>query len=499
MLKLLAIMLVMISSAQAVIWNEGASGELRWGEALIFGNYSLNLIDFSTEGSVVPMALVELQVDNITQGSRALQAGEFFSLNDSVKVTARKVVMGDRGDEPYAEFRIQLPASPDISLLLTANKEVYLGGDMIRLDLVIENKGVVDAEDLKITLDSNLPLVKASYSRSNLGAGRVWDEDKHTREIDPIKLNLRAPYLMEPAEIEVRAHAEYADEWGRRHEAWGGTRFSVAGPIKLHKHIEDRQDFGKSYYVTNTLQNIGNRTLHLALSDSTGSHFKTNSTLTWEFNLSPSETEFVSYQVRAKSPGEKLALPSSEICYIFENKKYKIFSESPIAEVVGPFIEGKRSVSPTRVAPGNEVSVSIELMNSGNEKAKVLWQDKVPGGAKLGHGRLNGSFMLLPSEKQKEEYVIQCLWPGEIRLPPTEIVYRDVWGNSFSLKTSPFTIMVEDEKTINATGLLDSKNKIHEYTMNDCDASPNEFEENNWPLLLLVMVLGLGAAFSRYP
>ena len=214
MLKLFAVMLVLISSAQAIIWNEGASGELRWGEALVFGNYSLNLIDFSTESSAVPRALVELQKDNITQASRALQAGEFFSLNDSVKVSATKIVMGDREDEPYAEFRIQLPASPDISLLLTSNKEVYQGGDMIRLDLEIENKGVVDAEDLKIILDSNPPLVNASYSRSKLEAGRVWDEDKHTRAIDPIKLNLKAPYLLESAEFEVRAHAEYADEWG---------------------------------------------------------------------------------------------------------------------------------------------------------------------------------------------------------------------------------------------------------------------------------------------
>ena len=91
-------------------------------------------------------------------------------------------------------------------------------------------------------------------------------------------------------------------------------------------------------------------------------------------------------------------------------------------------------------------------MNSGNAKAKVSWQDKVPEGAKLNHGRLGGSFMLLPGEKQKAEYIIQCLRPGEIRLPPTEIVYRDVWGDSFSLRTSPLTIMVEDEKTINATG-----------------------------------------------
>ena len=287
-----------------------------------------------------------------------------------------------------------------------------------------------------------------------------------------------------------------------RHEAWGGTRFSVAGPIKLHKHVEDRQDFGKSYYVTNTLQNSGNRTVHVALSDSTGSHFKTNSTLNWEFNLSSGDTEVVSYQIQAKSPGENLALPPSEVSYILENKKYKVFSESPIADVVGPFIEVKRSVSTTRVAPGKEVSVSIELMNSGNAKAKVSWQDKVPEGAKLNHGRLSGSFMLLPGEKQKAEYIIQCLRPGEIRLPPTEIVYRDVWGDSFSLRTSPFTIMVEDEKTINATGPLDSENQIREDIMTESsksDASPNESEENNWPLLLLVTVLGLGAVFSRYP
>ena len=78
MLKLIAVMLVLISSAQAIIWNEGASGELRWGETLVFGNYSLNLIDFSTESSAVPRALVELQKDNILKHPELCKQASLF-------------------------------------------------------------------------------------------------------------------------------------------------------------------------------------------------------------------------------------------------------------------------------------------------------------------------------------------------------------------------------------------------------------------------------------
>ena len=58
MFKLLAILLLVSSVVQAVVWDEGISAELHWGEAMILGNYTLTLVDFSPEDSKTSQALV---------------------------------------------------------------------------------------------------------------------------------------------------------------------------------------------------------------------------------------------------------------------------------------------------------------------------------------------------------------------------------------------------------------------------------------------------------
>jgi len=118
MFKLLAILLLFSSVVQAVVWDEGIGAELHWGEAMILGDYKLVLVDFSPEESRTSQALVELQKDNVTLAIRALMAGESFSLNDSIKVTAQTVVKDDQEDEPYADLTMQLPAAPEVTLLL---------------------------------------------------------------------------------------------------------------------------------------------------------------------------------------------------------------------------------------------------------------------------------------------------------------------------------------------------------------------------------------------
>jgi len=297
MFKLLAILLLFSSVVQSVVWDEGIEAELHWGEAMILGDYKLVLVDFSPEESRKSQALVELQKDNVTMAIRALMAGESFSLNDSIKVTAQKIVKDDQEDEPYADLTMQLPAAPEVSLLLSSDKDVYQGGDKIRLELEIENTGIVAVEGMKISLTSDPPLVNAKWNRSTLEAGRSWDEDRHTSRIDPIKVNLNAPYLPLPKEFQLKVHALYNDPEGRTYEAWGGTSFQVAGSLQLHKQVEASQDFGKGYFVVDTLWNRGNRTLCVTLTDSVGRDFQTDSSLSWKFNLTPDETKAVSYEV----------------------------------------------------------------------------------------------------------------------------------------------------------------------------------------------------------
>lgn len=491
MFKLLIILILIPSTAQAVIWDEGSMAELHWGEAMVLGNYTLNLIDFSKEDSNPSLVLVELLEDNLTLTSRALSAGESFSWNDSIKVTAQKIIDDDQVDEPYADLRVQLKALPEISLLLSADKDVYQGGDTIRLELGVENTGIVDAESMKIALDSKLPLVFGSYSRSVLQAGRVWDENERTSEIEPVKAAFAAPYLPEPAEFEVRVHAEFKDPDGNRHDAFGGTTFRVEGCLQIHKQVEESQDFGKSYYVIDSLRNCGNRTLELELSDSIGEDFQTDAYLHWQVNLSPGESKTVSYKITGKRPLQGQSLPPADASFVFEGKTFRVFSESPVVDVLGPFIEVQRSISSTKVAPGKDVTVSLNLSNTGNRRGRVSFLERIPKAAKLVDGSISGQFMLNPQESKVVEYALRFHGPGDVVLLQDNVSYHDVHGSSYSANNPTLVIEVVAEKKANITSLNISRTAV-------IKKETKRPEENSLAYISLVFILGFWAAVSRY-
>ncbi|MBN1235829.1 MAG: hypothetical protein JW999_07245 [Methanotrichaceae archaeon] len=492
MLTHLLILLLLVSTTQAVIWNEGITGELHWGEALLLEDYTLKLADFSPENYGTPKVLVELQKHNLTIASRALQAGEWFIQDDTIKVTVEQIIRGDIQDDPSAKIHVQLPAAAEISLVLIEERDVFQGGDEMRMQLQIENKGMVDAENLKITLDSIPPLVNAKYSISAVEAGRVWDRKKNTREIDPIKIYLQAPYLSEPTDVKLRAHAEYTDPQGKAYESWGGAVFRISGPLQLHKRVEEVQDFKKGYYVINSLRNSGNRTLALTLSDSTGSGFHTNSSPGWKLNLSPGETKTESYLIEARKPGLGQILPSAEACYSWENRTYTVRSERPVIDVFGPLIEVKRSASPTMVELGRLVAVLTELTNIGNKKAVVFLQEQVPNGTEIVSGSANGSFMLPPNETCSQEYQLHCIKQGTISFPPAQVSYRDVRGNEYSTSAQALEIEVNPEKESNLTSpALNGTDKA--------DFGTEAKSEIYTHAILILIVLLLSIAFSRYP
>lgn len=445
----LTLLPALICSSQAVVWNEGMSGELHWGETMHRDSYSLTLADFSIEEGHSCSVLVQLQKDNHAVDSRALQAGEWYEWNDSVKVSVEQIVVGDIQEDPFAVLRMQFPADADLSLILTGDRETYDGGDEMRLQLQIENKGTVDAENLKIELTSMPAVVNERKSISTLGAGKKWDNKKDTHEIDNLKININAPYYPKPTDLVLQARAEYTDPEGKAYESLGRATFHINGPIKLHKRVEETQDFHESYYVINSLRNTGNRTIDLELSDSTGSGFRAEGPLNWKFSLTAREAKTISYLIDAQQPGLGQVLPSAAVSYRWDENSYTIRSEEPVVDVFGPLIEAERSISPKKLEPREIATVSIQLSNLGNKQAAITLQDAVPCETELVSGSVNASLILPPNETCSKEYQLRCVKEGTFCIPSEEIYYRDVRGNQYHTVVPALEIEVQETKSSN--------------------------------------------------
>ncbi|MDD4651519.1 MAG: hypothetical protein PHQ34_04745 [Methanothrix sp.] len=442
----LTLLPALICSSQAVVWNEGMSGELHWGETMSLDRYSLVLDEFSVEEGHACKVLVQLQEDGHNVDRRPLQAGEYFEWNESVKVSVEKIVVGDIQDDPFAVIRLQLPAAPDLSLILTGDRETYEGGDEMRIQLQIENKGIVDAENMRIELTSIPPFVKEMYSISALGAGKIWDKKKDTQEIDNIKINIKAPYFSRATDLVLNAHAGYTDPDGKAYESWGGATFHIVGPILLHKSVDETQKFQEKYHVINSLRNTGNRTIALDLSDSTGSGFRAEVPLNWKFSLIPGEAKTIDYLIDAQQPGLGQVLPSSAVSYRWEENSYTIRSEEPVVNVFGPSIEAERSISPKKLQPGEIATVSILLTNLGNKGASVALPEAVPNETELVSGSVDALLFLPPNESCSKEYQLRCVGEGTICIPPEEICYRDARGNQYRTIMQALEIEVAEKE-----------------------------------------------------
>jgi hypothetical protein len=520
---LVLVFLNMIIASPAVVWNEGLIGELHWGETMFLDNYSLELSDFSIEEDHVGKVLVQLQEDNLTTIRRSLQAGEWFDWNDSVKVSVERIVAGDIKDDPFAVIRLQLPAAADLSLILAGDRETYQGGDEMRVQLQIENNGIIDAENLKIELTSIPPFINNKYSISTVGAGEIWDKKKETHEIDNLKIYIKAPYLSEPTDLALQALAQYTDPQGKVYESVGAATFHINGPVQLHKSVEETQEFQESYYLINSLRNTGNRTLALELSDSTGSGFRAEGPMNWKFNLSPGEAKTISYLIDAQRPGLGQILPNAAVSYHWEEHTYTIRSEKPVVDVYGPFIEAERRISPKKLQPGEIATVSVHLTNLGNKQAAVNLQDAVPRETELVSGSLNASLILAPNETYSKEYQLRCFKVGTIRIPSREVSYRDVRGKEYHARMQALEIDVQEKDNLLQSNLTDSalngtmkrgaQNEAEKYGAQTekadeqmkksaleigCEAETEGSGEEYMPALLITIILLLSAAISKY-
>lgn len=502
LIKILLILLVLAASSRAIAWNEGLTGELGWGEVMALGDYTLKLADFSLKEERKSV-LVELQEDDSIIASRVLHAGDSFIINDSVRVSVGRIIESNVEDEPRANLRLQLPASPEISLLLVSDKEIYEGGDPIRLKLKVENRGVVDTESLRISLNSTPLFISERFRISALKAGEAWDENKNTVEVDPIKIVRFAPYLPESSDVELRVVAEYLDPEGESYQSTGGATLRLLGPIKLHKQVDEVMEFSDSSYVINSIRNLGNKTLAIDLSDSTGPNFKTDDPLDWRVVLKPGEARTFSYRINAKRPGMGQALDDAIASYRLGDKTYIVHSETPLIDVIGPQIDVIRKISPDRVKVGEEAAISYELENAGNRKALVMLQETIPSDVKLLEGAINESFILSPQEKAIRKIRLLFVRPGTIRIPAGRVIYRDVRGNEFCTDTPALEVKVQDENKGNSALSGDSNSSRSDLNekknFERMDAKYDAKMGGNLLILPLLIMLFLSLALGRYP
>jgi len=447
---LLAYLLLTSMIGTAVEWGDRVEGELRWGETLQLGDYSLEAADFTPEDKSPRMVMLNLRKGGELIATRPLKSGESFTIDDEVMVVAGDVMMIDYlldgSAEPKASVSLLLRAVPDLQIRVVSKEDSYRGGDRAKVEVEVENVGMTEAEDVKLEVNFDPEIAGERFSISNLAPGDVWDEDLSTRKVDPLEVNFRVPSVAGPQVVRVEARARYLDTEGGVHESVGGTSFDLFGPLRVFKYADDEIRFGEESYVHLSVSNGGDRSLVVALTDSAGRDFKTDSSLEWKMTIPPGESRTASYTVDAKKPGDGQTLPPAEATYSVDGTIYKVKSSSPVVDVIGPLVEVAKGASSARVRPGETVTVTVTAKNVGNRRTKASLKETVPAWATLVAGETEINPLLLPGEEAAIVYTISCRDPGSYEIPATAVCYRDDRGTACTLESSQLRIAVEEEE-----------------------------------------------------
>lgn len=413
-------------------WGESIQAELHPGEAIEVDGYSIELSDISVVPEN-PAALIDISTSG-SISSAVVRAGEFFVLKDAhnreklgikLKEVRRE---GYLSNESRAVLEIRMRARPDLSISMSTERDIYRSDDQIRVDVFVENTGDGDAESLQLIINlsghNSDALTRAredpdkKMRRSLLRPGEVWRE----------RVSFQAPSLPEMRRIELVAAAEYLDADGNRYRSETVLPIAVAGPVELHKHVQEIQTFGRTYYVINSIRNTGKVKLSLSFTDSAGNDFQPEGPHVKEFELIPGESEIISYAVKARHPGEGLVLPPARCTYTIAGSAYTVISESPVVDVFGPQIEAKRYA--TSGEDPDVFQVCMEVKNTGNRYAGVRAYRIFPESVEILDGKSELSFALAAGSSRTICWSVRCP-NGSCMLPSLDLIYFDSENNIF--------------------------------------------------------------------
>lgn len=424
----------------AVTWGDEAGGDLGWGEFLEMDTYTIEAADFFAKEGKGSHILLNVYCHGDLLTSRVMGPGEVFVLDDSLHVRVGRIKVEDLiQNQSRAQVWVRSPAFPDLSLILTSDKDSYRGGEKVRLYLKAENFGQVDAEDLHVSITSEDLGLRENLNKGILSSAETWKEGERLPEID-----LTAPYLPQPREMDILATATFRGQDDRMFISQAHASFRIDGPLLLHKRVDEAQRFGEMYYVSNVLRNIGNRTLLVRLEDSAGIGFE-GSFQPKDLEIRAGESQSVSYQMRARRPGEGQVILPAKASFIWNGERYQVSSESPIVSVYGPFLEVTRQIRPNSVEAGQLLEVSMGVKNTGNRFAGASFHMDTPDGADMVSGRAEERFRLAPGETKTFNYSLRSTRPGKIVLSPISVRFRDVYGHEFQTDVPSTSATVIDK------------------------------------------------------
>lgn len=462
---LLIATIFLVTSANAEVeWGEGITQELRLGEKMTSGNYTIEIVNFPApvEGykplmkdeekpavPIYPFVVVRLYNKTTLVDEWTLFQGDVQTYNDEIKITVESLPKPDAKEwinkyyNPVAKIKLQTGKNPyafkepNIVINFTTGRE-YKPLSSIQLDVKVKNNGGEDAKDVNLNINVITSLVKTD---GILYWQRLNNSDilKKNEEII-VPITYYTPLILDSGNytLNVTAETSWTDiNRTKKFKASNTSNFTVTvlqqWDFTVQKSVKKEVHIGDEAFVSITIQNTGLNDIDLDVIDSIPDGFTLlEGNITWKVKINKSDAWTALYKIKPDRP-LSISLPAAKAIYRTNLRNYTKESNSPSLLVYGPYVIVEKSL-PSEALVNSNVTVTLKVSNTGDRRAVINLTDSIPEGAYLVSGNLGSRLSLKGGDSNTMEYVVLFKNTGVFTLPPAEasfyehlyIIYRGV-------------------------------------------------------------------------
>ena len=410
-------------------WVSDESFTLHWGDSETNDDYVIKAEDFNEDGYVY----VTISRDGQILKSAPLHVGNSVSAEDEIQVYVKTVETNIDAwtrnmDNPTAEVEIFRRCLPEFEITIendgdddSYDPKSISSPSTITATITVENIGDAEAKNVDLTIDTGgLEIVEGKLKHYFTSL----DKEEVT---DPVTIRLKVPLLWDETSYTITAEAKGDDIKGIEHVN-NNTESVTIEPkwgLYISKSITEEVYMSETAHVLVNIRNGGICDLNsITVTDTMveGLELKDNVTLEKTISLKPGECtkELISYTLKPVTPGSYTA-PAATVKFTASNgKEYTETSETSKIEINGPYIVLTKTVSSSNVVPDEEVTVTVNVQNTGNRDASVTVSDPsdmLPENTSFISGETGFKDVVKKESSSSFSYAIRMDAVGDVKLP----------------------------------------------------------------------------------
>jgi uncharacterized repeat protein (TIGR01451 family) len=410
-----AVISAAVAASDETRWEYAGKAVLHQGDNYSIEEYTIEVVDFDEEDCEV---LLHIKKGDVFLNKAVLNATfDEYIYNDDIKInicnTTDDPLSKDptKWPDPRIHIEFSIKEQPRLYVIVKTDKSQYGPTDpeIHVVCEIINNASDIEDMDVRILTDG-LQLVNERFNKRLNIIGNTTES---------LSCSFKVPQLLNEQTFNITIDLRWKDS-NEIIRNMSKTKTITVLPICGIGIIKFAKNSAMDKYVPVRIdiENTGIVNLTVQINDTVPGDFKLlyDQDLNWQIDLKPKQKKSYSYSLQPTKPG-RFDLDPVIAQWTMNNDQYSTASNTPQIIIDGAFILINKTVSSEHAGIGDDVTVTLSALNSGNTPSTVYLTDRIPQGTRLISGNTTLKAVLEPDQMDSMSYMIRINSSGNIILP----------------------------------------------------------------------------------